>query len=241
MRRLRFTLRSIRRKNPSIGSKPGSSSGLPKKWVVWLVIILLLFSFGYGFYRFDRRVVPLVLAATELRLKTTINNAIYSVVQEIIAERGVLSDDFYIYAREPDGSGPVLAVNTVLVNDICNAAALGISQQLHEMEPEVVSVPLGMALGLDTLAQMGPKFTFKLVPTGNAQVNYESSFKATGINQAHFEVWLTVVSTIRIINPVQSATVVVARDVSLVDTVISGVVPDTYFNVGEKLFGIQTP
>jgi sporulation protein YunB len=199
--------------------------------MLWAVILLMLWSFGYGYYRFDRRILPLVLAAYELRLKTTINNAIYSVVQDIIQERGVNSDDFYIYAREPDGSGPVLAVNTVLVNDICNAAALGISQRLSNMDAEKVSVPLGMALGLDTLGQMGPKFNFTMAPTGNAQVNYASRFEAVGINQAHFEVWLTVVSTIRIINPVQSSTIVVTRDVSLVDTVISGVVPDTYLNV----------
>jgi hypothetical protein len=77
-----------------------------------------------------------------------------------------------------------------------------------------------------------------MLPTGNALVNYESRFGAVGINQAHFEVWLTVVSTIRIINPVQSSTVTVIREVSLVDTVISGVVPDTYLNLES---GILTP
>jgi sporulation protein YunB len=210
----------------------------PARGILLAVIFVLLFSLGYGYYRFDRRILPLVLAAFELRLKTTINNAIYSVVQDIIQERGVSSDDFYIYAREPDGSGPVLAVNTVLVNEICNAAALGISERLSNLPPEKIAVPIGMALGLDTLGQMGPKFTITLAPTGNAQVNYESRFGAVGINQAHFEVWLTVESTIRIINPVQSSTVVVVRDVSLVDTVISGVVPDTYLNMDGPLVAV---
>jgi uncharacterized protein YaiI (UPF0178 family) len=45
-----------------------------------------------------------------------------------------------------------------------------------------------------------------------------------------------VVSTIRIINPVQSSTVVVTRDVSLVDTIISGVVPEMYLNMESGLF-----
>ncbi|MCL1878577.1 MAG: hypothetical protein FWF80_06940, partial [Defluviitaleaceae bacterium] len=80
---------------------------------------------------------------------------------------------------------PTISVNTVLANEICNAAAQAISDRLGSLEPEIVSVPLGMALGLDTLAQSGPRFTFTMAPVGNALVNYESSFTAVGINQTH--------------------------------------------------------
>jgi len=52
-----------------------------------------------------------------------------------------------------------------------------------------------------------------------------------GINQVHFSVWLTVESEVRIINPVQSSEIFVTRHISLVDTVITGVVPDMYMTV----------
>jgi sporulation protein YunB len=191
-------------------------------------------AFAYGYYRFDRHILPLVLASADLELKTVINSAIYTEVQKIIRDRGVDASDFYINSLEP-GGGNVLAVNTVLVNDICNSAALAISDKLSGMEPAPVSVPVGMAFGLDTLANAGPEFTFRLRPTGNALVNYETKFEAVGINQVHFMVWLTVVSTVKIINPVQSATVTVTREVSLVDTVITGTVPDTYLGMEQGL------
>jgi len=196
------------------------------------MLLVLIIVFVHSFYRFDRRILPMVLEAVELHIQAEINNVINYVIQEIILERNVTAADFLVQST---GYGqnvkPVLSVNTVLVNDICNAAAQRISERLTNLEPEVVSVPMGMALGLDTLAQTGPRFTFTLAPIGNALVNYESSFTAVGINQIHFAVWLTVESVVRIINPVHSSEVMVMRNVSLVDTVISGVVPDTYLHM----------
>jgi len=203
-----------------------------RKYIAFLMIIIVVAAFVHSYYRFDRLILPLVLEAEELRLQAEINNVINSVVHEIITNRGITAADFLIQNAGDGTTGkPVLSVNTVLVNEICNAAAQKISQRLNNLDTEVVSVPMGMALGIDTLAQSGPSFSFNLAPIGNALVNYESSFTAVGINQTHFAVWLTVESVVRIINPVHSAEFQVSRNVSLVDTIISGTVPGTYLNM----------
>lgn len=213
---------------------------LPRRYAVFALIILMLGMSAHSFYRFDRRILPLVLDAAELRLQAEINNVINTVVQEIITEQQVTASDFIIQNSTGGLSAkPVLSVNTVLVNEICNAAAQRISERLNNLEPEVVSVPVVMALGLDTLAQVGPRFSFYLAPIGNALVNYESNFTAVGINQTHFTVWLTVESVVRIINPVQSTEIFVSRNVSLVDTIISGVVPDTYLNLDTPVLNLN--
>jgi len=46
-------------------------------------------------------------------------------------------------------------------------------------------------------------------------------------------------SVVRIINPVQSSEIVVTRNVSLVDTIISGVVPDTYLSVDTPMLNLN--
>jgi len=194
------------------------------------MLAALLVVFVYNFYRFDRLILPLVLEAAELELQMEINNVINQVVQEIIVQHNVTAADFVVFSSMGDGN-TVLSVNTVLVNDICNAAAQRISYLLNNLEPKTASIPMGMAFGLDTLAQLGPRFNFRLAPIGNALVDYDSSFVAVGINQTHFSVWLTVESVVRIINPVHSSEVVVVRHVSLVDTVIGGTVPDTFFTM----------
>lgn len=209
---------------------------MPKKAIA-IFMALVIGTVGIAsFHRFDRRILPLVLEAAELRLQAQINNVINQVVQEIIVTRNVTAQDFIIHTAY--GQNPVLSVNTVLVNDISNAAAQQISQMLNNLEPETVHVPMGMALGLDTLAQTGPRFSFTLAPIGNALVFHESQFTAVGINQTHFSVWLTVESVVRIINPVHSSEVIVVRNVSLVDTVISGTVPDAYLSMDAQGVGI---
>jgi len=202
------------------------------------MILVVLAAFFYSYYRFDRMILPLVLEAAEMQLQTEINNIINQVVEEIITERNITATDFFVQHGVTD-AGPVLSVNTVLVNEICNAAAMRISERLNNLDAETVSVPMGMALGLDTLAQLGPRYTFRLAPIGNALVDYETSFTAVGINQTHFAVWLTVVSEVRIINPVNSTQINVTRHLSLVDTVIRGVVPDTYLSMDTPIVNLQ--
>jgi sporulation protein YunB len=212
--------------------KPPKPPKLPKrrrartKWLLLLSFTLLLAGFAYAYYRFDRRVMPLALSLAEVNAKTEINSIIHSEIQAIINERAMTARDFYM-----TGDDHTVTVNTVLVNEICNDVAARVSEKLSQLNPQPVSVPLGMAFGLDTLAYFGPRFSFNLSPVGNALVDYKSRFESVGINQVHFEVWLTVESTIRIINPVQSASITVSRDVSLVDTMVSGAVPDTYLNM----------
>lgn len=210
----------------------------PQRFVLFAVLILFTAFSAHSFYRFDRRILPLVLEAAEMRIQTEINNVINSVIHEIITENQVLAEDFIIHSQPMPGAQPVISINTVLVNEICNAAAQAISSRLNNMEPEIVSVPIGMMFNLDTLAQVGPHFTFKLAPIGNALVDYETSFTAVGINQTHFSVWLTVESVVRIINPVQSSEIHVTRHVSLVDTIISGTVPGTYLNMDTPVLNL---
>ncbi|MCL2198480.1 MAG: sporulation protein YunB [Defluviitaleaceae bacterium] len=212
---------------------------LPRGFVLFTMLILFVIAFIHAFYRFDRQILPLVLEAAELRIQTEINNVINAVVQDIIVANQVTAADFILHSELGANAKPVLSVNTVLVNEICNAAAQAISERLNNLEPEIASVPIGMALGLDTLAQMGPRFTFTLAPVGNALVNHESTFTAVGINQTHFSVFLTVESVVRIINPVQSSEIQVTRQVSLVDTIISGTVPGTYLNMDTPVVNLN--
>ena len=193
-----------------------------------LMVLIIVGALAYSYYRFDRTVVPLVLEAADLRMQAEINNVINAEIQQIIREKRIIAADFYHQRHDVVMGAPVLSVNTVLVNEICNLAAMRISERLNNMDAEIVSVPMGMAFGLDTLSQVGPRFQFAMAPIGNALVSYDSQFVGVGINQVHFSVWLTVEAVVRIINPVHSFEVVVNRHISLVDTIISGVVPDTY-------------
>jgi len=244
-RKLRQINRWLRRRSkPKYKPKyksPAKSEGIqfPRKLVAFVMLILCIGVFAHGFYRFDRQIIPLALEAAELRLQAEINNVINSVIQDIIRYNNITAQDFIFQSQPTPEQMPVLSVNTVLANEICNLAAKRISYLLNNLEPERIYVPLGMIFGLDIFSQIGPRFSFDLAPIGNALVNYETSFTAVGINQVHFSVWLNVDSIVRIINPGQSMEIMVARNVSLVDTVISGTVPGTYLNMDTPVLNLN--
>ena len=220
-------VRSASRRDPSARS----SFRIPRKYPFMLMVAIVVVSFVYSYYRFDRAILPIVLEAAELSLQTEMNNVINRVISEIIRDRGITAADFYMQHYDAVAGAPTLSVNTVLINDISNEAALRISQYLNTMEPEIASIPMGMLLGLDTLSQVGPRFNFTMAPIGNALVTHDSQFFAVGINQTHFSIGLTIEAVVRIINPVHSFEVTVDRHITLVNTVITGVVPDTYLNL----------
>jgi len=207
--------------------------------MAFLMILITLAAFIYSYYRFDRRILPMALEAAEMHLQAEINNVINHEVHNIITERNLTSADFITKHNQSGDSGPMLTVNTLLVNDISNVVAMRISNRLNNLDSEVVSIPMGMAFRLDTLAQVGPNINFRMAPIGNALVDYASSFTAVGINQVHFSIWLSIESEIRIINPVHSREIIVTRHVSLVDTIISGVVPDTYLTMDGPILGFN--
>jgi sporulation protein YunB len=220
-----------RRQALSVRKRKARNHHVPRKYLFIFMLAVVIAAFTYSFYRFDRTIIPLVLDAAELTLQTDINNVINAVITDIIRDNHITATDFYSTQQNQGAGAPVLTVNTVLVNGICNLAAKLISERLNTLEPEVVRVPIGMAFHFDTLAQVGPRFSFTMAPIGNALVDFDSRFSAVGINQVHFSLWLDVEATIRIINPVHSFEVEVSRRILLVDTIISGVVPDTYLNL----------
>ena len=129
---------------------PHEQRRFPRRYLALLMLITLIAAFAYSYYRFDRTILPLVLEAAELELQTEINNAINAVIQEIIRENQIRASDFYM-RHDTNPTGPLISVNTVLVNDLSNEAALRISQRLSTMEPEIVSVPLGISFGINMI------------------------------------------------------------------------------------------
>ena len=66
---------------------------------------------------------------------------------------------------------------------------------------------------------------------GAATVAYETSFSSAGINQINFKIWIDVSMEIKIVSPLWQQTMTVARKIMLVDTVISGTVPERYMTL----------
>ncbi len=198
--------------------------------VIFLSLIVILFSGIYFFYLFDQKVMPSVISITEIAAQSKINDAINVAFEDSTRELG--AQDFYTFGLNPSGSVESLTINTIMINNICSRVAAEISDKLANGEQEV-SMPVGSIFGITALSNIGPLYKVSVVPMGTAFVDYESEFVSVGINQVNFQIWLNVNSTVRIVNPLQDKKITVSRKLALVNTVLSGKVPDVYFNSGQ--------
>lgn len=132
-----------------------------------------------------------------------------------------------------------LQINMSKVNQITSEAILEIQKSLEQLNNEQYKIPLGQALGLKLLANLGPKFTLTLLPVGTVEANITDDFQEAGINQTRHRIFLTVKSTVKVVIPLISEAIPIETKVPLADAIIVGRVPNTYLNFGKQLNKIE--
>ena len=203
----------------------------PRAMRAALVFLLCVISCAALFISaFDKKLAPTVLEIARIKGITKINSVIDSSIREAVTRQGIASEDFYEKSVDVNGAVQSLSINTMLVNEICSKLSASISESLISIGEEKISVPIGSVSGIEMFSNYGPRYTFKVLPYGNAYVDYSSNFTDSGINQIKFEIWLTIDAKIKIVNPLKSFNIDVSRKVLLVSAIIAGDVPPVYLN-----------
>ena len=210
--------------------RPPVRHGNQIKAVLLIIVMVVALGAAYFFAMFDKRFFPAAIEIASISAQANINKLIDDSIKKITADMGLNSSDFYVKSLDNDGKVNSLSANTLLINEVCAELAVGVSQSLSNAGPEVVGIPIGSLLGIDMFANTGPAYKVKILPRGNATVDYETSFVAAGINQINFQIWLNIESKVQIVNPLQSREMIISRKISLVNTVINGEVPPAYID-----------
>ncbi|MCL2462352.1 MAG: sporulation protein YunB [Defluviitaleaceae bacterium] len=230
----------MRRYGRGFGPKPKGKKKRHGRLKFFLVLSVLVLIIIYLFRQFDTKMLPPALAMANMKVKTQMNVAINNALQKIIADKNATAEDFFTRVLDTNGKISSISVNTVLVNEVCDAAAVSISQELSTLTGEKVAIPVGALLGLDSLANTGPMYRFTVLPVGDATVDYESTIDTAGINQTMFQVYITVTAAVQIVNPLQNGEVDVSRKIPLVNAVLANDVPSAYLNA-QNIGGASSP
>jgi len=200
---------------------------MPKKSLKRLILIMLVVSIiPLGVFLINRGVMPAVTTIADQRSVAIINDIINNSLISIIDQLSLESTDFFQMTQDGDGHLSSLSVDTMLLNMVASQLAVDISSKLSTSETIPIPVPLGLLTGIPIFASMGPNISINIIPTGQATVEYETSFISAGINQINFQAWLYVETEMRIVVPLQETSISVSRRVPLVNTVFAGVVPE---------------
>ena len=78
---------------------------------------------------------------------------------------------------------------------------------------------------------MGPDINIKVISTGNTFTEIKNEFETKGINQTIYRIYLEITCKVSIVSQYKTIQEDISSQVLLVETVIVGEVPESYYNL----------
>ena len=136
-----------------------------------------------------------------------------------------------IVTIEDDEKNKVLKTDVVVINKLASDIALETEKRFSNLENQKIQIPAGVLTGNKYLAGSGPKINIKIIPTGNIITEIKSEFESKGINQTVYRIYLELTCKVSIISQYKTIEDEIVNQVLLVETVIVGDVPNSYYNL----------
>lgn len=132
---------------------------------------------------------------------------------------------------EKDENNNIVKTDVVVINKIASDIALEAEKQFKELEDETIQIPMGAITGNKYLAGSGPNINIKVIPTGNILTEIKNEFESSGINQTVYRIYLELTCKVSVVTQYKTIEENIVNQVLLVETVIVGNVPQSYYNL----------
>lgn len=190
-----------------------------------IILVVCISVVGLILIEVDKRMLPYVEIIGKNYVKNYLNLKISNTVIKEINKKNISNEDLYKIKRDSNGNVKSLEVNTIKINEICAYIAEDLSKELMNMGGTLVELPAGLILNIELFSNLGPNYKIWVVPTGNVEVSYRSSFESGGYNQSRFKLTLEIRGILQIVDPLNTEELEVLREIELVNTIINGDVP----------------
>ncbi len=177
----------------------------------------------------DIRLRPIIETVGGNALKNTLSNVVDGAVNEIVDELGVKYGEMVNIERNSDGTIAALTLNNTAINGYKADLADACSDKLSNFDKTLVPVPLGSLLGGSFLNGRGMNINVRATIYGFAVTDVVSKFESAGINQTRHTIYLEVKASAHAYMGVCRLEESVDETIILVETIIIGEVPGTYY------------
>lgn len=140
-------------------------------------------------------------------------------------------DELFTLEKDKDGNITMIKSNIIAINEIISDVAVKIQNTINQRGRENIEIALGSFTGFKLLSGKGPGVPIKISSKGNVETDLRSEFSEKGINQTLHRVYLQVDCEVSILTPYNSITEKVSNQVLLIENVIVGKIPSTYYNL----------
>ena len=210
-------------KIPKVKGFYTNNKNAKKFFSIFIIMLISIITF-YSLYQSTTPIFEGLCIEKAREIGTyIINNSSNKVLENI--------DYNNIVTIEKDGENKVLKTDVVIINKIASDIALEAEKQFKELRNEKIKIPVGALTGNKYLAGSGPNIHIQVIPTGNILTEIKNEFESTGINQTVYRIYLELTCKVSVISQHKIIEENIVNQVLLVETVIVGEVPESYYNL----------
>lgn len=194
-----------------------------KFFSIFIIIIIAIFTF----YSILKSIGPIFEGLCIERARDIGTNIMNN------ASNKVLNNIEYkdiVKIEENEGS-KVLKTDVATINKIASEIALEAESEFAKLEKENIKIPIGAFTGNRFFSGSGPSINIKVIPAGNILTEVKNKFEAKGINQTVYRIYLELTCKVSIVTQYKTLEDEIINQVLLVETVIVGDVPTSYYNL----------
>lgn len=140
-------------------------------------------------------------------------------------------DELFTVEKDSNGNVTMIKSNVIPINEIISDVAIKIQEEINEQGRKDIEIALGSFTGIKLLAGRGPGIQIRISTVGNVETDLRSEFQSQGINQTLHRIYLQVECEVSILTPFKDITKDITNQVLIMENVIIGTVPDTYYNI----------
>ena len=192
-------------------------------------IAVIVFGLGLILFGFRQQFGENIDKISEIKATGVVSRIINEEIAETFASEENQNRLFSVENNKD--SVKTVQPNTILLNRMISDFGIMLQDRYEAAEPKKAKIPAGALTGSKFLSMTGLGVNIRILPLSVSSCSYESAFETQGINQTRYKIFLTVESTVRVLQPFSSKSIEVNNRILLAEMVIVGDVPESYVNV----------
>lgn len=180
------------------------------------------------------RLRPLLEQMATTRASNTVTRIVSDAVDEAIDNGDIQYAELVTFEKDQEGHITALHSNMAAFNRLQSSILDLVVQRVDETASRDLSIPIGNLTGSALLAGRGPRIQVRMETMGSSSARFENEFIAAGINQTKHQIILQIDVYITILLPGVTTATKVSNAITVAETVIVGMVPQTYTYFGSE-------
>lgn len=194
------------------------------------ILLLILFaSCMISLFTFLKGAYPVFKSSCETAASSKGVKIINDEVNKVMKD--FTYDSIINIEKDVEGNISLIKADTVKINEITSRIISNIQKEFDKIPRITVFINMGTVSGISALNNVKPKFEIELESAGTLDSDVKTEFKSVGINQTQHKIYLDLKGKIGILTPISTFSKNINMRVLLMEAVIVGDVPDTYYNL----------